>query len=41
MRILVASQIVNSAGEDTYSHTAKSLIYVRGEHTVVDSFELL
>jgi hypothetical protein len=41
MRVLVAARIVASTGEDTYSHTPKSLIYVRGKRTAVDSFELL
>ncbi len=41
MRVLVAAGIVASMGEDTYSHTPKSLIYVKGEHTAVDSFNLL
>lgn len=41
MRVLVAAGIVASTGEDAYSHTPKSLIYVKGEHTAVDSFNLL
>ena len=41
MRVLVAAGIVASKGEDAYSHTPKSLIYVKGEHTAVDSFNLL
>ncbi|KAL8910262.1 MAG: hypothetical protein Q9171_004426 [Xanthocarpia ochracea] len=41
MRVLVAAGIVALMGEDTYSHTPKSLIYVKGEHTAVDSFNLL
>ncbi|KAH8892734.1 O-methyltransferase [Thozetella sp. PMI_491] len=41
MRILVATGTVASPSEGTYSHTPKSLIYVKGKHTAVDSFELL
>ena len=41
MRVLVAAGIVASTGEDPYSHTPKSLIFVKGEHTAVESFNLL
>lgn len=41
MRILIAARIVVCNIDDTYSHTPKSMIYVKGEHTAVDSFGLL
>ncbi|KAF2273798.1 O-methyltransferase [Westerdykella ornata] len=41
MRVLVAARLIASTREDTYSHTSKSLIYVRGAGTAVDSFLLL
>ncbi|KAL8807192.1 MAG: hypothetical protein Q9182_000874 [Xanthomendoza sp. 2 TL-2023] len=41
MRVLVAAGLIASPSEDTYSHTAKSSIYVKGEHTAVDSFNML
>ncbi|CAO2653516.1 Nn.00g029270.m01.CDS01 [Neocucurbitaria sp. VM-36] len=41
MRILVAARIIQSRGEDRYSHTPKSLIFVPGEQTAIDSFNLL
>ncbi|KAL8656350.1 MAG: hypothetical protein Q9226_002699 [Calogaya cf. arnoldii] len=41
MRVLVAAGTIASTGEDTYSHTPKSLIYVKGPHTAVDSFNML
>ncbi len=41
MRVLVAVGVIASPGEDTYSHTPKSLVYLKGEHTAVDSFKLL
>nr|B3FWS1.1 RecName: Full=O-methyltransferase hmp5; AltName: Full=Hypothemycin biosynthesis cluster protein hpm5 [Hypomyces subiculosus]ACD39755.1 O-methyltransferase [Hypomyces subiculosus]ACD39764.1 O-methyltransferase [Hypomyces subiculosus] len=41
MRVLVASRFVASKGEDAYAHTHKSLVYVKGEHTAVDSFNLI
>lgn len=41
MRVLVAAGIVASPVEETYSHTPKSLIFVRGKGTAVGSFELM
>ncbi|KAF9634983.1 LasM [Lasiodiplodia theobromae] len=41
MRVLVAAGIVASPVEETYSHTPKSLIFVRGKGTAVGSFELI
>ncbi|KAL8811794.1 MAG: hypothetical protein Q9200_001526 [Gallowayella weberi] len=41
MRVLVAAGIIASPNEDAYAHTAKSSIYVKGEQTAVDSFNML
>ncbi|OAA60532.1 O-methyltransferase [Niveomyces insectorum RCEF 264] len=41
MRVLVAAGIVASTADDTYAHTPRSLLYVKGDKTAVDSFALL